>query len=35
LRGFLIVPEVGLGDAGFQGFQAFAVMGRVKESSEP
>jgi hypothetical protein len=29
----LIVPEVGLRDARFQGFQAFAVLRRVKESS--
>jgi len=33
LRLFLVVPEVGLGDAGFEGFQAFAVLRSVKESS--
>jgi len=33
LRFFLVVPEVGLGDAGFERFQAFAVLRSVKESS--
>jgi hypothetical protein len=33
LRFFLIVPEVGLGDAGFEGLQTFAVLGRVKDNS--
>jgi hypothetical protein len=32
---FLIVPEVGLGDARFQRFQAFAMGSGVKDSSEP
>jgi hypothetical protein len=35
LRGFLIVPELGLGDAGFEGFQAFAMGSSVKDNSEP
>jgi hypothetical protein len=35
LRGFLIVPEIGLGDAGFEGFQALAMWRGVKDSSEP
>jgi len=35
LRGFLIVPEVGLRDARFQRFQAFAMGSGVKDSSEP
>jgi hypothetical protein len=35
LRGFLIIPEIGLGDAGFEGFQAFAMGRGVKDSSEP
>ena len=35
LRGFLIVPEVGLRDARFQGFQAFAMGSSVKDNSEP
>jgi hypothetical protein len=35
LRGFLVVPEVGLGDARFQGFQALAVLRGVKENSGP
>jgi hypothetical protein len=35
LRGFLIVPEIGLRDAGFEGFQAFAVGSGVKDSSGP
>jgi hypothetical protein len=34
LRGFLIVPEVGIGDAGFECFQAFTVLRRVKDNSE-
>jgi hypothetical protein len=33
LRFFLIVPEVGLRDAGFEGFQTFAVLRRVKDNS--
>jgi len=33
LRGFLIVPETGVGDARFEGFQAFAVLRGVKDSS--
>ena len=33
LRFFLIVPEIGLSNAGFEGFQAFAVLRGVKESS--
>jgi hypothetical protein len=33
LRGFLIVPETGIGDARFEGFQAFALLRRVKDSS--
>jgi hypothetical protein len=33
LRFFLVVPEVGLRDAGFEGFQAFAVLRRVKDNS--
>jgi hypothetical protein len=33
LRFFLVVPEVGLGDASFEGFQTFAVLRSVKESS--
>jgi hypothetical protein len=35
LRGFLIVPEIRRGNAAFQGFQAFAMGSRVKDSSEP
>jgi hypothetical protein len=35
LRGFLIVPEIGLGNAGFEGFQALAVRSGVKDNSEP
>ena len=34
LCGFLIVPESGVGDAGFKRFQAFAVQRSVKDSSE-
>jgi hypothetical protein len=30
---FLIAPEIGVGGAGFEGFQALAVLGRVKDSS--
>ena len=33
LRGFLIAPEIGIADAGFQRLQAFAIAGRVKGSS--
>jgi hypothetical protein len=33
LRGFLIVPEIGGGDAGFESFQALAVLRCVKDSS--
>jgi len=33
LRFFLVVPEVGLSDAGFEGFQAIAVLRGVKDSS--
>jgi hypothetical protein len=35
LRGFLIVPEIGLCDAGFEGLQTLAVWSGVKDSSEP
>jgi len=35
LRRFLIVPEIRLGDARFQRFQAFAMGSSVKDSSEP
>jgi hypothetical protein len=35
LRGFLIVPEIGLSNAGFEGFQAFAMWRSVKDSSGP
>jgi hypothetical protein len=35
LRGFLIIPEIGLGDARFEGFQALAMWRGVKDSSEP
>jgi len=35
LRRFLIVPEIGLSDAGFEGFQAFAMWRGVKDSSGP
>jgi len=35
LRGFLIVPEIGLGDADLEGFQALAMWSGVKDSSEP
>jgi hypothetical protein len=33
LRFFLIAPEIGVGGACFEGFQACAVLGSVKESS--
>jgi hypothetical protein len=33
LRFFLVVPEMGLSNAGFEGFQAFAVLRRVKDNS--
>jgi hypothetical protein len=33
LRFFLLVPEIGLGDAGFEGFQFFSVLRGVKDSS--
>jgi len=33
LRLFLVVPEIGLSDAGFEGFQTFAVLRRVKDNS--
>jgi hypothetical protein len=33
LRGFLIAPEIGVGDAGFERFQAFAVAFGVKDNS--
>jgi hypothetical protein len=33
LRRFLIAPEIGIGDAGFERFQAFAVAFGVKDSS--
>jgi hypothetical protein len=35
LRGFLIVPEIGLSDAGFEGLQTFAMWRGVKDSSGP
>jgi hypothetical protein len=35
LRRFLIVPEIGLRDAGFEGFQALAMRSGVKDSSAP
>jgi hypothetical protein len=34
LRGFLIVPEIGVGDARFERLQALAVLRCVKDSSE-
>jgi hypothetical protein len=34
LRRFLIAPEIGVGDARFESFQAFAILRRVKDSSE-
>ena len=33
LRRFLIVPEIGIGYACFEGFQALAILWRVKDSS--
>jgi len=33
LGGFLIAPEIGVGSAGFEGFQALAVLRGVKDSS--
>ena len=33
LRGFLIVPEIGVGDARFESFQAFAILRGVKDNS--
>jgi len=33
LRGFLIAPEIGVGDAGFEGLQAFTVALGVKDNS--
>jgi hypothetical protein len=33
LRCFLIAPEIGVGGAGFEGFQALAILGSVKDSS--
>jgi hypothetical protein len=33
LCGFLIVPEVGISDPRFEGFQALALLRRVKDSS--
>jgi hypothetical protein len=33
LRSFLIAPEIGIGDARFEGLQALAVVRRVKDSS--
>ena len=33
LRGFLVVPESGIGDAGFEGLQALAILWRVKDNS--
>jgi hypothetical protein len=33
LSRFLIAPEIGVGGAGFEGFQALAVLGSVKDSS--
>jgi hypothetical protein len=33
LRGFLIIPKIGVGDARFESFQAFAILRRVKDSS--
>jgi hypothetical protein len=35
LGGFLIAPETGIGGAGFEGFQALAMLRGVKENSEP
>jgi len=33
LRRFLIAPEIGIGYASLQGFQALAILWRVKDSS--
>ena len=33
LRGLLIAPEIGIGYASLQGFQALAILWRVKDSS--
>jgi hypothetical protein len=33
LRFFLVIPKVGLSNAGFERFQTFAVLGRVKDNS--
>jgi hypothetical protein len=33
LRFFLVVPEIWLSDAGFEGFQTFAELRRVKDNS--
>jgi len=33
LRGFLIAPKIGIGGAGFEGSQALAILGCVKDSS--
>jgi len=33
LRRFLIVPEIGIGYASLEGFQALAILWRVKDSS--
>jgi hypothetical protein len=33
LRGFLIAPEIGIGHARFEGFQALAMLGGVKDNS--
>jgi hypothetical protein len=33
LRGILVIPKVGIGDADFERFQAFPVLRRVKDSS--
>ncbi len=33
LRRFLIVPEIGIGYASLKGFQALAILWRVKDSS--
>jgi len=35
LRGFLIAPEIRLGDAGFEGLPALAMWRGVKDNSEP
>jgi hypothetical protein len=35
LRGFLIAPEIGVGDAGFECLQTFAVAFGVKDNSGP